>query len=273
MLTLVTRPEPQASGWAEGLAAQGVDAQPLPLIAIDAPPDPAAVTRLWHTLAHQRLLMFVSPAAAEWFFRLRPHRLHEGDPAPAWPAQTLAAAPGPGTAQAVLALGAAAGLVPDRMVSPPEHSAQFDSEALWPLLAPMDWQGQRVTIVSGGDTTGARGRTWLTKQWQRAGAHVEAVQAYQRGPGVWTPAQQALAQRALAAPQAHVWLFSSSQAIDHLVANHLPPLGQASPDWRRMRALCTHPRIAEHAATHGFGEVRQCAPTVEAVVQARRSQP
>lgn len=275
MLTLVTRPEPQASGWAEALAAQGVDAQPLPLIAIDGPPQPEAVVRLWHNLAQQRLLMFVSPASAEWFFRLRPHALPDGSPAPGWPAQTLAAAPGPGTAQAVLALGVAAGLTADSMVSPPEHSAQFDSEALWPLLAPMDWQGQRVTIVSGGDTTGARGRTWLTEQWQRASAHVEAVQAYQRGPGVWTPAQQALAQQALAAPQAHVWLFSSSQAIDHLVAHHLPGLGPGSPrpDWPRMRALCTHPRIAEHAATHGFGEVHQCAPTVTAVVQARRSLP
>lgn len=275
MLTLVTRPEPQASGWAEALAAQGVAAQALPLIAIDAPPQAAAVVHLWRTLAQQRLLMFVSPAAAEWFFRLRPSDAPEGSPAPAWPTQTLVAAPGPGTAQAVLALGAAAGLTPHSMVSPPEHSAQFDSEALWPLLAPMDWQGQRVGIVSGGDTTGARGRTWLTEQWRRAGAHVEAVQAYQRGPGAWTPAQQTLAQQALAAPQTHVWLLSSSQAIDHLVTHHLPALGPASPppDWPRMRALCTHPRIAEHAAAHGFGEVRQCAPTVAAVVQARRSLP
>ena len=275
MLTLVTRPEPQASGWAEALAAQGVDAQPLPLIAIEGPPQPEAVARLWHTLAHQRLLMFVSPAAAEWFFRLRPQPLPDGTPAPAWPVQTLAAAPGPGTAQAVLALGAAAGLTPDSMVSPPEHSAQFDSEALWPLLAPMDWQGQRVSIVSGGDTTGARGRTWLTEQWHRAGAHVEAVQAYQRGPGAWTPAQQALARQALATPEAHVWLLSSSQAIDHLVAHLLPGLGHSSPhpDWQRMRALCTHHRIAEHASAQGFGEVRQCAPTVTAVVQARRSLP
>ncbi len=275
MLTLVTRPEPQASGWAEALAAQGVAAQPLPLIAIEGPPHPQAVTKLWHTLAQQRLLMFVSPAAAEWFFRLRPQPSQEGDLAPAWPANTLAAAPGPGTAQAVLTLGAAAGLAPSGMVSPPEHSAQFDSEALWPLLAPMDWPGRQVTIVSGGDTTGARGRTWLTAQWQRAGAHVEAVQAYQRGHGAWTSAQEALARQALIAPQAHVWLFSSSQAIDHLVAHHLPGLGPHSPqpDWRRMRALCTHPRIAEHATAHGFGEVRQCAPTVAAVVQARRSVP
>ena len=37
MTTLVTRPEPQASDWAQALSAQGVAAQALPLIAIDGP--------------------------------------------------------------------------------------------------------------------------------------------------------------------------------------------------------------------------------------------
>jgi len=275
MLTLVTRPEPQATGWAEALTAQGVPAQPLPLIAIGAPHDADAVARLWHTLPQQRLVMFVSPAAAEWFFRLRPSSSPDSGMPPTWPAQTLAAAPGPGTAQAVLELGVGAGVMAQHLVSPPEHSEQFDSEALWPLLAPMAWQGQRVCVVSGGDATGARGRTWLAEQWRQAGAHVDAVQAYQRGPGAWTAPQQALARQALSAPQTHVWLLSSSQAIDHLVAHHLPALGHGAPppDWPRMRALCTHPRIAEHAVAHGFGEVRQCAPTLAAVVQARRSAP
>lgn len=275
MLTLVTRPEPQSTAWAEALTTHGVLARPLPLIAIGAPHDADAVTRLWHALPQQRLLMFVSPAAAEWFFRLRPRTSLDSNLPPAWPAQTLAAAPGPGTAQAVLAMGAEAGVMAHHVISPPAHSEQFDSEALWPLLAPMAWHGQRVSIVSGGDATGARGRTWLTDQWRHAGAHVDAVQAYQRGPGVWTTPQQALARQALSAPQTHVWLLSSSQAIDHLMTHHLPALGHGapSPDWPRMRALCTHPRIAEHAATQGFGEVRQCAPTVAAVVQARRSAP
>lgn len=278
MLTLVTRPEPQASDWAGALGAQGVAAQALPLIAIEGPPRPDAVSQLWQGLGRQRALMFVSPAAAEWFFRLRP--APTPDTAPTWPAHTLAAAPGPGTAQAVLSWGAASGLTAAQLISPDADSAQFDSEALWPLLAPLDWRAQHIAIVSGGDATGTRGRTWLAEQWRQAGAQVEAVQAYQRGPGQWSPDQQALARQALLDPASHVWLFSSSQAIDHLVAHHLPALGQTThpeaphtPDWRHMRALCTHPRIAEHAAALGFGEVRQCAPTLAAVVQARRSPP
>lgn len=274
MTTLVTRPEPQASDWAQALAAQGVAAQALPLIAIDGPPHAADVARLWHELPAHRLLMFVSPAAAEWFFRLRPQASAGATSAPAWPARTLAAAPGPGTARTLQALGTPAGLQPGQLISPDAEGTQFDSEALWPHLAALDWREQRVAIVSGGDAAGARGRTWLTEQWQQAGAQVSAVQAYRRGPGRWTPSQQALARQALAAPGTHVWLFSSSQAIDHLAQDHLPALQDApSPDWPRARALCTHPRIAERALALGFGEVRQCAPTVAAVVEARRSHP
>ncbi len=273
MTTLVTRPEPQASTWADALMAQGVTARALPLIAIDAPPHTDAVTRLWQQLAQQRVLMFVSPAAVEWFFRLRP-----ASPAPSWPTHTLAAAPGPGTASALLTWGAQSGLQPEHIVSPDRDAEQFDSEALWPLLAQMRWQDQRVTIVSGGNALGASGRAWLSEQWRNAGAEVKTVQAYRRGPGDWAPAAQALACQALAAPAAHVWLLSSSEAVDHLVQHHLPSLASAdasfaTPNWPQMRALCTHPRIAEHAQARGFGDVRLCSPTVEAVVQARRSHP
>ena len=187
---LVTRPEPQASAWAEALAHAGVTAQALPLIAITPAPRPDAVTRLWQTLDHTRALMFVSPAAVDGFFQLRP-------PGATWPSTTLATAPGPGTANALRQVGAAAGLRPEQVVSPQADAPQFDSEALWPLLASMNWSGQAVTIVSGGDASGAQGRTWLTERWREAGATVNTVQTYQRGPGDWTPAQQALATEAL----------------------------------------------------------------------------
>jgi uroporphyrinogen-III synthase len=276
MTTLVTRPEPQATGWADALLAEGLMARPLPLLGIGAPPRPQEVASLWHGLGRHRALMFVSPAAAEWFFRLRPEPTGDSATAPRWPPGTLAAAPGPGTATTLLSLGAPTGLTPAALVSPDASGTQFDSEALWPLLAPIGWQGQRVAIVSGGDGNGTRGRTWLTEQWQGAGALVSTLQAYRREHRPWSSAQQALAMQALATPTEHVWLFSSSEAIDHLVDHHLPSLmplcgPHGVPEWAQMRALCTHPRIAEHAATLGFGEVRQCAPTLAAVVRARRS--
>lgn len=210
--------------------------------------------------------MFVSPAAVEGFFRLRP----EGC---TWPQGTLATAPGPGTAQVLLQVGAAAGLGPEHIVSPAADAEQFDSETLWPLLAPLDWQNTRVVVVSGGDASGARGRTWLTERWREAGAEVESVQTYQRGPGTWTPAQQDLARDALARADT-TWLLSSSQALDFLLDHHLPALGPA--DWQPSRAadlhlLCTHPRIAEHAARRCIQHTQRCAPTLDSVVQARRS--
>lgn len=265
MRLLVTRPEPQASQWATALRDAGLDAQALPLIAISAPTDAAAVTALWHSLPTRRALMFVSPAAVDWFFRLRP-------PGATWPAQTLAAAPGPGTARALRAQGAGHGLHPELLVSPADDLGQFDSEALWPLLAGLDWSGQQVVIVSGGDNDGAKGRTWLTQQWRQQGAQVEVVQTYRRGPGHWQAPEAALARQALAEPASHLWLFSSSQAIDFLIAHHLPSLdAQAGDAARTLRALCTHPRIAERAQAAGMRDVHLCAPTLDAVVQARRS--
>lgn len=285
MTLLVTRPEPQASAWAQALRQAGVPAQALPLIAITEPPRPEAVAQLWHALADHptdpapsaagvrspaspslRALMFVSPAAVEGFFRLRP----EGC---SWPQGTLATAPGPGTAQVLLRAGAAAGLRASHIVSPSADAEQFDSETLWPLLAPMNWQGTRVAIVSGGDASGAQGRTWLTDRWRDAGAQVESVQAYQRGPGTWTPEQVHLAQNALR-DASTTWLLSSSQALDFLLDHHLPQLGSAH--WQaaqaaHLRLLCTHPRIAEHAARRGIGHTQRCAPTLDSVVQARRS--
>lgn len=265
---LVTRPEPQASAWAQALAHAGVTAQALPLIAITPASHPDAVTRLWQALDHTRALMFVSPAAVDGFFQLRP-------PGATWPSTTLATAPGPGTANALRQVGAAAGLRPEQVVSPQADAPQFDSEALWPLLASMNWSGQAVTIVSGGDASGAQGRTWLTERWREAGAAVNTVQTYQRGPGDWTPAQQALATEALAQGDSQ-WLLSSSQALDFLLDHHLPGLGPAR--WHpartaELRVLCTHPRIAQHAEHRGIVHIQRCAPTLDAVVQARRSAP
>ncbi|MBI2731959.1 MAG: uroporphyrinogen-III synthase, partial [Aquabacterium sp.] len=141
---LVTRPEPQASVWAADLQSNGLVAHALPLIAIGGPVDPQAVQQTWRDMASLRLLMFVSPAAVEWFFKLRP----EGA---TWAPGTLAATPGPGTAHSLLTAGQTAGLQAKQVLSPEASAEQFDSEALWPVLAPLDWQGRQVAIISGGD--------------------------------------------------------------------------------------------------------------------------
>jgi uroporphyrinogen-III synthase len=265
MRILVTRPEPEAGIWVSELQAQGLDAHALPLIAITGPADPAAVQEAWARMAGLKLLMFVSPAAVEWFFKLRPAGA-------SWVPGTLAAAPGPGTAKRLLAVGAPCGLQATQVISPSAEAEQFDSEHLWPLLAPLDWQGQRIGIVSGGDGSEAKGRTWLTQQWQARGASVNVLLTYQRQPGIWTPAQQALARGALASPHGHIWLFSSSQAIDNLHAKHLPALSlPTSPDWAQSLAMATHPRIVERARALGIGQVLSAKPALDEVVQALRT--
>ena len=89
MRLLVTRPQAQADTWAAALRDQGLDAEALPLIEISAPASPQAVQAVWQDMASRRLIMFVSPAAVEWFFRLRPDGA-------LWRPHTLAATPGPG---------------------------------------------------------------------------------------------------------------------------------------------------------------------------------
>lgn len=257
MLILVTRPQPQAQQWVEALQALGEQARALPLIDIGAPHHPEAVEQAWRDLPGIRLVMFVSPNAALWFARLRPTNTP-------WPAGTLGAAPGPGTAEVLSQALQAAGLSSSQLITPTHDSAQFDSEHLWPLLAPMPWQGAKVLIISGGDQQEARGRAWLSEQLASRGATVRPVLTYHRQAAQWSPPQQALARQAHQAPSRHLWLLSSSEAVDHLLAHQGTPAPGAL-------ALATHPRVADKALAAGFSKVLMCKPTPEAVALARRS--
>ena len=266
MLALVTRPEPQASAWAQSLCEAGLPAKALPLIGIAAPEDVTAVQLLWRQLPDIRALMFVSPAAVEWFFRLRPTDA-------TWPASVLATAPGPGTAKELLAQGAPVGLTSEQIISPGPDAAQFDSETLWPLLAPLNWERQRVCIISGGDGQEARGRTWLSEQWRARGAEVQAVLTYQRGPASWSPEQTELARLALTRPQQHVWLLSSSEALGFLALLSRSLLHIHPPPWPDLHVMATHPRIAERARELGIRQIIQTRPDLNEVVQALRCLP
>ncbi|MBT9501733.1 MAG: uroporphyrinogen-III synthase [Burkholderiaceae bacterium] len=247
---LVTRPAAQADEWVAGLKAEGLAAVALPLIAISAGSNPAALDQAWQDLALNRMLVFVSPNAVQQFFAHRP----EGQ---VWPAQTLAATVGPGSARALREAGVPASLVRE----PAADAPSFDSEALWQVLAPLDWQGARVLLVRGDG-----GREWLGERLRARGAVVEAVQSYSRVlPSLNAQEQQQLAE-ALAAPHRHTWLLSSSEAVANLAA--LAPPGT---DWSRARAVATHERIAERATAQGFGRVVLARPQLPAVAAAARA--
>ena len=236
MRVIVTRPIAQAAPWVQALQALGIDAVALPLIAIE-PAERGPMADAWSQLYGAALVMFVSPNAVQHFFDARP----QGQ---AWPATTLAGSTGPGTSAALRA----AGIADAQLVEPPADGP-FDTETLWQRLQPMSWQGRRVLIVRGDG-----GRDWLAQTLRGAGAQVDFVTAYRRRAPVL---ERALVDAALQAPAAHCWHFSSSEAIDHLLA------AMPGADWNGSRAEATHPRIAERARRAGFGRVGLVGVRVE----------
>lgn len=252
LCAIVTRPALQATAWARELraalmargAAGAVDVAELPLISIRALNDTAPLQAAWAGLARQSLVFFVSANAVRYFFEARP-------PGLAWPLHTLAAAPGPGTAGVLLQ----AGVPPAQVVSPARDAASFDSEQLWAVLRHRDWAGRQVLIVRGEE-----GRDWLAEQLRTAGARPDYQAAYTRGEPELTPRDQALLAAARGRPGDHLWLFSSSEAVQNLM-RYGPVAGNTC-------ALATHPRIAAAATAAGFAQVKVTAATVEAVADA-----
>ena len=246
MRVIVTRPAAQAQAWVHDLCERGLDAVALPLIAIGAAADPVVVQAAWETLSQHNLVAFVSPNAVEQFFSAAP-----GDTR--WPDRTLAGSPGPGTTRELRARGVPAAAI----VEPAADAPQFDSEALWAQLSARPWQGRSALIVRGDG-----GRDWLADTLRGAGARVELLAAYRRVASKPDAAQRALLAAAVAAPAEHLWLFSSSEAIDRLAA--LCPDLDAQV-WRPAQAIATHPRIADRARALGIGVVHASRPGIDAV--------
>ena len=238
MLLVVTRPAAQAAAWVDGLRALGCAAQSLPLIEIAPAADPAPVLAAWQRLDGYALAMFVSANAVQQFFSL-------ASPAASWPARVRAGATGPGTTAALREAGVPALAI----VEPPALGGNFDSEALWARLADEDWQSERVLVVRGPD-----GRDWFAETMRSRGARVDFVVAYQRLEPRLNESEQALLRLAQAEPAAHLWHFSSSEAVVRL--QRLTP----HADWSRSSALASHPRIAAAARSAGFGRVELVDP-------------
>jgi len=241
MRLIVTRPAAQAGAWVAALQALGQDAVALPLIGIGPPADLAPVRLAWQLLPRCSLAMFVSANAVSHFFAAA------NGP---WPAGVRAGSTGPGTSAALRE----AGVPHAQLVEPAAEAPQFDSEALWARLAGEDWAGRRVLVVRGED-----GRDWLAETLRGRGAEVEFVAAYRRHAPQPGPEGRALLAAAMAAPAAHLWLFSSSEALGHL--RTLAP----AANWGAARAAASHPRIVQAARELGFGQVLLAAPAPAAL--------
>ncbi|MBV8470189.1 MAG: uroporphyrinogen-III synthase [Burkholderiaceae bacterium] len=246
---ILTRPQTQAIEWATCMQALGVGTETLPLIAIEGAPDLEPVRQAWHVLPRAALAMFASPNAVQHFFQARPERVDA-----VWPAQTLAACAGPGSAKALQHAGVPAA----QIRQPAPDAASLDSEHLWLQLQDGHWSGRLVLMLRGDG-----GRDWLAEQFRTRGAEVRAYAVYRRACPNWTSSETALLHRALAQPADHVWLFSSSEALGYL--KQLAPQGA---DWSTSTAIATHARIAEAATALGFTHVVLARPDAPAVAQA-----
>ncbi|MFP5466902.1 MAG: uroporphyrinogen-III synthase [Gammaproteobacteria bacterium] len=263
----VTRPALEAKAWVDALVAAGWPARELPLIETAAPSDPAALAA--REAARQRsstydALMFVSGAAVTHFF--------QGLAPQPWRVGTRFWAPGPATGRRLQDALVSQGVPADRIDMPAADSDNFDSESLWPVVSPMVRPGTRILIVRGlsqgadptsqGDIPG-QGRGWLIERCRDAGAHVDGCAAYERRAPAWTDAGLQLVREGVGAGRA--WLFSSSEALDHLA--RVP----GTPDWRLACAMATHPRIAALAHRIGFGSVVTLRPTLPDLLAALES--
>lgn len=317
---VVTRPEREAARWVQALQALGLAAVPLPLMAFGPPTDPGELARAWQAVPKCDAVMFVSPQAVHAFWEASPpgflklfwpialsginksaiylklDRRRAGSDADADAdasersgldaavrAHRLRCwAPGPGTAQALRQWG----VPPESIDQPTASAAQFDSEALWPVVQAGLHPGMRVLVVRGESDAAAEsisstpaapaafdvgtapprtgnGREWLVRQCEAAGVEVLFCVAYRRQPPQWGPPQQALAQQALATGA--VWLLSSSESLGYL--QQLLP----AASWQGATALATHPRIAQAALDSGFGRVWQSRPALADVAAVLRS--
>lgn len=265
---IVTRPAAEAAHWVQLLHTQGWPAHALPLIDIGEPAsaEARAALQAWRAdWQRADALMFVSGAAVSHFFAT-------GVAPPINPLNTRFWAPGPGTARQLAQALARLGVAPDRIDAPPADAAQFDSEHLWPVVAPQVRAGSRILVVRGlsveaSPGTGAvagNGRDWLIRQCEAAGARVDGCVAYERRPPLLGDGD---AQRMLDATQAgSVWLFSSSEALAAL------RVLQPQAHWGAATALVTHPRIAQAARETGFGRVIESRPGLDDVLRALESE-
>ncbi|MBG6077695.1 uroporphyrinogen-III synthase [Polaromonas sp. CG_9.11] len=272
---IVTRPEPDAGLWVQQLVQAGISAEAFALIDIAPLSEAADVQALnyaWQALDDYAACMFVSGHAVTHFFKQKMplaqvvraqaaiDNVASGE-FPGIPPHLRFMAPGPGTVAALRAAG-----VPAAQIDAPAADAhQFDSEALWQVIGARDWQSRRVLVVRGqsaGAEKPSSGRDWIARQWQDAGASVDFVGVYQRRPPLLTDAQVARARQASA--DGSVWLFSSSEAVAHL----LRLAGLQGMNWHRARAIATHPRIAQAVCAAGWGVVVESRPALQDIRQA-----
>jgi uroporphyrinogen-III synthase len=162
---VVTRPAHQAAGLLAAFRATGARAEPLPLIEVGPPDDPAPLERAARGIAGYDWVVFASANAVDALVGLLPAGL---------PAAVRAAAVGPATAEALRRGGVEPALIAE------DRRAEGLATELAPRLAP----GARVLLPQPPDA-----RPALAEELAGAGAAVDAVIAYAKRPSPDAPAR------------------------------------------------------------------------------------
>jgi uroporphyrinogen-III synthase len=235
---LVTRPLGQAVSLVRAIEAAGGKANVLPTLDILPVADNASLDAALATLSEYNLVVFVSAnAVREAIARCSVLGLSGLD------VISQAAAPGPGTAAALVAAG-----VRD-VVAPP---ARFDSEGLVAELAARAVQPARVLILRGADeeaAVGGAGREELARWLLGKGASVEVQACYRRVHARLDPTELAAM---IAGPAPDATLVTSSEGGRALVAM----LGKQGVSWLAgIPVFVPHQRIAQAMDKAGFREV------------------
>ncbi len=208
-----------------------------------------------------QLLVFVSGLAASFYLdaigaRETPFR---------WPDHTYAATVGWASARPLYD----AGVIPKSLILHPDADALAqDSEALWPLLAPILPSVQQALIIRG-----PQGREWLGQRLEDHGIDVRRYAMYQRQPATWTATQQDAVRRVLTTEPSPVFLLTSSESVDAVLGN-IQMLGLLTR-FAYSRFVVVHPRIGDHlrqslktAGQVPPSMVKICSPTDIAIFQA-----
>ena len=222
---LITRPARQAGGFAQKVAALGGTPVIFPAIVILPPSDPAPLARAHAALAAYDFAIFISANAVEY-----------GAPDPrTWPARLVAFAPGPGTAEALVAVGIAGARIP---------ATTFDSEGLLALPELSDVRGKRVLILRGDG-----GREHLGDTLRARGARVDYVACYRRAKPESGAAGLAEAFRE---GRVHAVTITSSEGLDNrwALADDV-----TRTRWCACPTFVPHPRIAARARDLGLSVI------------------
>lgn len=222
---LVTRPARQAGGFAMKVAALGGAPVVFPAIVILPPADPSPLARAHAALSAFDFAIFVSANAVEY-----------GAPDPRrWPGRLVAFAPGPGTAEALAAVGIADVRIP---------ATTYDSEGLLAMDELAEVRGKRILIFRGDG-----GREHLGETLSARGARVDHVGCYRRARPEGGAAGLAEAFRE---GRIQAVTITSSEGLDNLWALADDATRAV---WRACPTFVPHPRIAARAREIGLAVV------------------